>query len=1024
MRRFITGLGALVAIVAVLVGVPIVLVVAAGNPLLTGTELHSIVTLTPDYGNTILLTKLLPSAGWIAWALFAVPFLIELGATITGRPTKKRLPIFRGQQHVAAALIAAVLVMFAGGTMIGTAQIANAAPAPTHTVAAQPVEAPAAAPAAPRAPPAAETAKPAAATVTTKTVHHTVAPGDNLWNIAEHYYGDGTRDLDIFNASTATVQPDGQHLTNPNLLRPGWNLTVPNITVIQTPAAAPKPAAPAPTPSTSSSSSTHAATDAGGSTTAANEAAPTTPTPSASASAAPTALAPASAAASAPPVAGQTVDSPSSAADHAGSSSAFDDDDVTIPLATAGGIASVLAAGLLSALGARRLKQRRKRRPGTRIAMPEPEAANLELELRMIENPLGLQDIDNALRSLQIWAEDTGTVLPELFALRLEEQEIALYLSEPADLPAPFVAASEDRTAWVVLPGTATPPARESVSPYPALATIGVDDHGGVLMLDLEQVGSLNVIGDEDTARGVLNAIAVELAENPWSEQIEVTLVGMPHGLARDLDRFRVQHVEDTVALVRNLRTSLEGREASFNSYGVDGVHSARAHATDAESWAPHVVVLGQLPDEAVQRELQQLVERVPRLGIATIANGETVGTGSIVRISSATSAELVSPGEVMPPLPFTPQVLQGRELELVQELFATTEQDCVAAPATAPVSTITAPADEEAPASAAEAALTVNEAPAAAAHPDDSLSAQTAAERVPEANAHDEAEDAVPAVEDVTEPAPDVAIAPADVPADVESVPVAADEVTAPDWPAPYVRMLGAVDVLHLAAPDRLPGRGAELLSYLNLTAPVNGTMLQQAFWPDTVNAKDSQRKLVRLVRQALGADPTGTPLFPENKSQEGYQLHPAIRSDWDDFRSLIGDDLTQTTNEDLVAAIKLVRGTPFAGISTRRGWWAWISVRQEEMTAAVMDAADELARRALEIRDVNQARYAANVAKAVEPLNEAGWRTELRAAMQDRDAAEINRIVDEMYARVGGSDPDYELDEETAELVDAATR
>jgi len=76
-------------------------------------------------------------------------------------------------------------------------------------------------------------------------------------------------------------------------------------------------------------------------------------------------------------------------------------------------------------------------------------------------------------------------------------------------------------------------------------------------------------------------------------------------------------------------------------------------------------------------------------------------------------------------------------------------------------------------------------------------------------------------------------------------------------------------------------------------------------------------------------------------------------------------------------------------------------------------MDAADELARRALEIRDGNQARYAAGVAKAVEPLNEAGWRTALRAAMQDRDTDEINRIVDEMYARVGGGDPDYELDQ-----------
>ena len=1017
MRRFITGFGALIAIVAVLVGVPIVLVIAAGNPLITGTELHSIVTLTPDYGNTILLTKLLPCAGWIAWVLFAVPFLIELGATITGRPTKKRLPIFRGQQHVAAALIAAVLVMFAGGTMIGTAQPANAAPAPAATVASQPVETPAAAPAAPRAPPAAETPAPAAPTVTTKTVHHTVVPGDNLWSIAEQYYGDGTRDLDIFNASTATVQPDGQHLTNPNLLRPGWNLTVPNVTVTETPAPAPQPAAPAPVPSSSASSS-NADADAG---------VPAAPSPSASA----TPSASASATPSATPTAAPSANSSTTdaGAQHADSAVVDNDDDVTIPLATAGGIAGILAAGLLTALGARRLKQRRKRRPGTRIAMPEPAAANLELELRMIENPLGLQDIDNALRSLQIWAEDTGAVLPELFALRLEEQEIALYLSEPADLPAPFVAASEDRTAWVVLPGTATEPVRESVSPYPALATIGVDDHGGVLMLDLEQIGSLNVVGDEDTARGVLNAIAVELAENPWSEQIEVTLVGMPRGLARDLDRFRVQHVDDTAALVRNLRTSLAGREASFDSYGVDGVHSARTRATDAESWAPHVVVLGQLPDEAVQRELQELVERVPRLGVATIANGETIGTGSIVRISSSTSAELVSPGDVMPPLPFTPQVLQGRELELVQELFATTEQDAVAAPATAPITTVDDLQPQETLATATDAPLADEGPTVAQSEPEPAPAPQSAADDIVDIEeeaptATEEASDAASDPVDADSAPAEVASTSVDVPSAAVDVPSEPETVTAPDWPAPYVRMLGTVDVLHLADPDRLPGRGAELLTYLSLSAPANGTMLQQAFWPDTVNAKDSQRKLVRLVRQALGADPDGTPLFPENKNQEGYQLHPAIGTDWHDFRRLIGDDLARTSNENLVAAIKLVRGTPFAGISTRRGWWAWISVLQEEMIAAVMDAADELARRALEIRDVNQARYAAGIAKAVEPLNEAGWRTELRAAMQDRDVDEINRIVDEMYARVGGGDPDYELDDETAELVDAATR
>lgn len=1020
MRKLLAGLGSLIALLVIIIGVPAVLLTVAGNPFPTGGQLQSIVSLTPDYGNVILLSKLLPLIGWVAWALFAIPMVIEILASLGGRTTKKRSWAFKGQQQLAATMIAAVLVMFAGfGGVMGAAQPASAAPAPatTTTTSQSAQQAPTAATDSAPAPVAEAPAPEAPAPAATIDVTHTVVDGDTLWDLAKQYYGDGTRDIDIYKASAATVQPDGSHLTDPDVIRPGWTLTVPGVAAPAAPAPTP---APAPAPAPSDSAAGHVGADAaspqadtptdqaggaGGSGAVGGGAAVQTPAPESTStpSATPSTSATSTAGAE---QGGATVDE------------ADDDIDLSIPLSTAGGIAGLLAAGLLAALGRRRLQQRRKRQSGTRIAMPEPEAANLELELRMIENPLGLEDIDNALRGLQIWAEDTGAVLPELFALRLEEQEIALYLSEPADLPAPFVQASADRTAWVVEPGTATAPTRESVSPYPALATIGIDDHGGVLMLDLEQVGSLNVVGDEDTARGVLNAIAVELAENPWSEQIEVTLVGMPHGLARDLDRFRVQHVDDVAALVRNLRTSLEGREASFESYGVDGVHSARTRATDAESWAPHVVILGQLPDEAVQAELQELVQRVPRLGIATVANGDMVGNGSIVRISSASSAELVSPGNTMPPLPFTPQVLQGRELELVQELLATTEQAPVAAPPTAPVDVVSTPVSLPSPAASDDLPVVdlAAEEPATQA----ATALQSVTKRV-----SDDTETAELIEQPEAEPIDKiVAVDAADVSSGPESVSSTGESVTAPDWPAPYVRILGPVDVLHLGEPDRLPGRGFELLAFLNLSGPVNGTMLQQAFWPDTVKAKDNQRKLVRLVRNALGAAPNGEQLFPENKNQEGYQLHPVIRSDWDDFRRLIGEDLSRTSNEDLVAAIRLVRGTPFAGISTRRGWWAWISVLQEELIAAVMDAADELARRALEIRDGNQARYAAGVAKAVEPLNEAGWRTELRAAMQDRDTDEINRIVDEMYARVGGGDPDYELDQETAELVDAATR
>jgi hypothetical protein len=233
MRRFFVGIGALLAIAVILVGVPIALIVVAGNPLPTSNQIHYIVTLVPDYGNVILLTKVLPCLAWFAWLLFAVPLLIEIGAGIAGRKTTKRIWLLKGQQQAAAALVTAVLVMFAGlGAFHGSAPLLAAGtprapitsieptnPVPSMTPVSQPSIEPAAA------------AVSASQAPRTQTLTHVVVPGDNLWDISEKYYGVGTRDLDIFGASTDTVQPGGQRLTNPNLIRPGWRLTVPDVPV-------------------------------------------------------------------------------------------------------------------------------------------------------------------------------------------------------------------------------------------------------------------------------------------------------------------------------------------------------------------------------------------------------------------------------------------------------------------------------------------------------------------------------------------------------------------------------------------------------------------------------------------------------------------------------------------------------------------------------------------------------------------------------------------------------------------------
>jgi nucleoid-associated protein YgaU len=54
-----------------------------------------------------------------------------------------------------------------------------------------------------------------------------VEPGDTLWGIAEEELGDGTKYPEVFEASRATEQPGGARLTDPDLIYPGWTVTVP-----------------------------------------------------------------------------------------------------------------------------------------------------------------------------------------------------------------------------------------------------------------------------------------------------------------------------------------------------------------------------------------------------------------------------------------------------------------------------------------------------------------------------------------------------------------------------------------------------------------------------------------------------------------------------------------------------------------------------------------------------------------------------------------------------------------------------
>jgi len=58
-------------------------------------------------------------------------------------------------------------------------------------------------------------------------VAYTVAPGEDLWGIAQRLYGDGSRYVDLFVANQGRVMLDGQRFSDPRVLRAGWTLHVP-----------------------------------------------------------------------------------------------------------------------------------------------------------------------------------------------------------------------------------------------------------------------------------------------------------------------------------------------------------------------------------------------------------------------------------------------------------------------------------------------------------------------------------------------------------------------------------------------------------------------------------------------------------------------------------------------------------------------------------------------------------------------------------------------------------------------------
>ncbi|MFV0308948.1 MAG: hypothetical protein ACK5OX_14525 [Desertimonas sp.] len=226
-RRIVGGLAALVALIALLAGVPALLVAGVGNPWPGADRFQMADTGSIVLGGVAVLA-------WLVWARFAAAVAVE--AVVQGRERgveRRRSPgravppspptrNTAGIGLVAARLVAAVLVLIPLGarSMPAAAMPLVRSSTPTAVI----VDA-----APPESsgrfdPPIAGTARQAAPT-TVGLVR--VTQGDTLRGLARHHLGDAERWREIFDLNRDRPQPGGARLTSPSALRSGWSLELP-----------------------------------------------------------------------------------------------------------------------------------------------------------------------------------------------------------------------------------------------------------------------------------------------------------------------------------------------------------------------------------------------------------------------------------------------------------------------------------------------------------------------------------------------------------------------------------------------------------------------------------------------------------------------------------------------------------------------------------------------------------------------------------------------------------------------------
>ena len=593
MRRIL----ALIALLALVVGPPVALVT-------WGFTDWGAVHLWSTTDVRVLLA-VLTALAWLAWAAWMVALAAEVAVALSGRRVRLPTPGLSLPRAMASALVAAILA--AGATS------AHAAPLVGEQLA------PVVAPVDEVNPPEV----PGARTDGVRTgPTHTVVPGDDLWSLAERYYSEGGRWRTIVEANPhlqadpvqrlvpgtvlsvpdpvtlVTVRPgdtlraiaaahlgdpdrwpevkalNSHRIADPDLIHPGWVLTVPLIIQDAAVWSAAPPSAPAaaPTPAASPAGDDGTGRDA----TAlphTGPAATTNPVPAPD---------------------GQRLAPASEAAPAAG---------------LLGGMTALSAAAVLGGVGLRRRLQEHHRPLGRRYAQPGAGLARYETALAQVAAPQADRVVllGRAMRLLaRHWWEERRPAAP-LVQARIGPDDLTFVLeSEAPSAPEGFTRIGATLSiSWGSLAGR---PDVDHPVAYPALVTLGESEPGCLVMVDALASGVLGVRDDGGTgASEVLSAMLVELACSPWSEELGLLVVTRDPRFAEVASEGRVACEDEAEGGVAAVERLVRQRTRLLDDRGWDEM---RLDPDLTEAWAAQVVLFEEAPDAGQLSRLEGAVGR------------------------------------------------------------------------------------------------------------------------------------------------------------------------------------------------------------------------------------------------------------------------------------------------------------------------------------------------------------------------------------------------------------------------------